>query len=207
MKFAKSTSLLALAAVAALATGCDGRRETREILLMPDMHFSPAVKAQEPAPLTRTGEMRRPVPGTVPVDFQPYTIGDLEADELASKLQNPLPRTPEVLLAGAKYYGIYCTPCHGASGNGLGNVVKALAGMPMPPSLFSDKIVDEWTDGRIYHVITAGQGNMPAYKSKLSPEKRWAVIHYVRTLGEAARPTEADIAEAKAMGFEAPAQP
>jgi len=185
------TSLFAASLL--LLSGCDGRREVREILLMPDMHFSPAVKAQEPDPLTEFGQMRMPVEGTIPVGFQPYTITNEEADTLAAAMVNPLPPTIEVLRTGRKYYNVYCTPCHGASGMGDGTVVRALAGMPQPPSLYSDKIINEWSDGRIFHVLTVGQGNMPAYNVRLTTEKRWAVVHYVRALGRAANPTEEDL--------------
>ncbi|MCB2153688.1 cytochrome c [bacterium] len=206
MKFGNYINGLALAALVLLVVGCDGRRETREVLFTPDMHFSPAMKAQEADPFSPTGSsMRMPPEGTVPQGFEPYTITDAEADELASKLQNPLPRTWEVMKAGEKYFNIYCTPCHGETGDGMGTVITAQAGMPMPPSLFSDKLVDEWTDGRIFHVITRGQGNMPPYASRLSADRRWAVIHYVRALQRAAHPTEEDLAQAEALEPKEPA--
>ena len=55
----------------------------------------------------------------------------------------------------------------------------------MPPKLYSEKIRNEWSDGRIFHVITVGQGNMPAYAARIESDKRWAIIHYVRSLGDA----------------------
>lgn len=176
-------SMLLLAA--AFVSACDGRRETREILNMPDMHFSYAYKAQEENPFAKHGSMMVPAEGTIPVNFIPYTITNDEADTKAMALENPLPSTPEILLTGEKYYNIHCMPCHGAAGDGHGTVIKANAGMPIPPKLYSDKIRKEWTDGRIYHVITVGQGNMPSYKTRINSETRWAVIHYVRSLGDA----------------------
>jgi mono/diheme cytochrome c family protein len=168
---------------------------------MPDMHFSPAMKVQEPDPWSPNGtSMRLPAEGTVPVHFRPYTISNLEADELASAIPNPLPRTAEVIATGQKYFNIFCIACHGENGNGLGSVVAVNAGMPMPPELFSEKATMEWTDGRIFHVLTVGQGNMPAYASKIDEDKRWAIVHYVRALQAAARPTDADVIEARARG-------
>lgn len=202
MKSARSLTSLGLAAgLALLAAACDGRRETREILNMPDMHFSPALKAQQPDPWSPTGSsMRLPPEGTVPVGFRPYTITNAEADELASRLPNPLPATREVLRAGARYYTIYCALCHGDTGNGLGSIIEANRGMPLPPELYSDKLVNDWTDGRIFHTITVGQGNMPAYNTKMDPEQRWAVVHYVRALQRAALPTDEDIDIARERG-------
>lgn len=202
MRFSSWTSKLALAAGLALVlSACDGRRETREVLNMPDMHFSPASKAQEPDPWSPNGtSMRLPPEGTVPVNFRPYTITDAQADELASQLPNPLPATEEVIATGQKYYTIFCISCHGENGNGLGSVIAVNAGMPMPPALFSDKLTDEWTDGRIYHVLTRGQGNMPSYASKIDQDKRWAIVHYVRALQRAARPTDDDVETARETG-------
>lgn len=176
--------------------GCDGRRESREILNMPDMHFSPALKAQEPDPWSPTGSsMRLPPEGTVPINWQPYTntISADDPDKMANPVDNPLPRTREVLMTGQKYYNIFCISCHGGNGNGFGTVIQRNAGMPMPPSLFSDKMRDDWADDRIYHVLTVGQGNMPSYAAKIDSDKRWAIVHYVRALQRAAHPTEEDL--------------
>lgn len=195
--------LLAALVAGGLLTACDGRRDTREVLNMPDMHFQESFKAQEPNPWAPNGTMMTPPEGTVPVNYQPYTIGDLQADELASKLENPLPATEDVLRVGHKYYGVFCISCHGETGNGMGKVVTANAGMPIPPSLYSEKLRNEWTDGRIFHVITRGQGNMPAY-NRIDPDKRWAIIHYVRSLQRAANPTEEDLGAVDAFRAENP---
>ncbi len=34
---------------------------------------------------------------------------------------------------------------------------------------------------------------MPSYAGQLEPEKRWAIVHYVRALYRAAHPTEEDL--------------
>lgn len=198
MKFAELTDGMRagalLLAVALVLAGCDGRRESREFLNMPDMHFQPSVKAQEPNPWAPNGGMLMPPEGTVPVDWQPYTITNAEADELASQLQNPLPATREVLRTGERYYNVFCIACHGANGDGMGSVIRTNAGMPPPPSLYSEKLVDEWTDGRIFHVITRGQGNMPGYP-RIDADKRWAIVHYVRALQRAQLATDEEAAQ------------
>lgn len=205
-RIANLATMMAAALVAmAMLSGCDGRRESRELLNMPDMHFSHAVKAQEPDPFTPHGAMRMPPKGTVPVNYVPYTITDAEADTVAAKLENPLPATSAVLLTGEKYYGIHCLPCHGPNGQGDGKVILALAGMPMPPSLTSEKITKQWSDGRIYHTITNGQGNMPQYRTKVSSDKRWAIIHYIRSLDLAYNTTAEATFKAPAADGAAPA--
>jgi mono/diheme cytochrome c family protein len=110
---------------------------------------------------------------------------------------NPLEPTPDVLESGKKYFNTYCIVCHGARGDGRGYIVPKFT---MPPSLFSDKLI-HWTDGRIYHTVTLGQGLMSSYATQLRPSQRWAVIHYVRALQRAANPTETDLATMKREGL------
>ena len=51
-----------------------------------------------------------------------------------------------------------------------------------PPSLLTKKVRD-YSDGRIFHIITDGQGLMGSYINQLLEEKdRCAVVKYVRSL-------------------------
>jgi mono/diheme cytochrome c family protein len=156
---------------------------------MPDMYRQMSLRPQEPDPTAPASVgMRVPPPGTVPRNYEPYMLAMADT-AAANAINNPLPPTPEVLEAGRKYFNNYCIVCHGARGDGLGFIVPK---MTMPPQLFNDKVM-KWSDGRIYHVITHGQGLMMSYATQLLPEQRWAVIHYVRALQRAARPTEEDL--------------
>ncbi len=156
--------------------------EQPNTIYMPDMVYSPALKAQQ------EGVMRKPVEGTVPRDFQPYPFAK-DAEGAGRELKNPLKATAEVLKRGQHVYNIYCIVCHGPAGKGDGSIIPKF---PRPPSLQSDK-VRNWPDGRLYHVMTVGQNLMPSYASQVSPGDRWAVIHYVRALQRSEHPTPADL--------------
>jgi mono/diheme cytochrome c family protein len=65
--------------------------------------------------------------------------------------------------------------------------------------LQSEKI-QNWPDGRIFHVITAGQNVMPSYSTQVAQEDRWAIIHYIRALQRAKHPSEADLKTAEKEG-------
>ncbi len=54
-------------------------------------------------------------------------------------------------------------------------------GVPLPPSLLADRPV-QMKDGQLFHIITYGQGNMPANAGLLSQDDRWQVIVYLRSL-------------------------
>jgi mono/diheme cytochrome c family protein len=181
--------LAALAALAAAGIGCQKRSPAIEY--MPNMAYGPRVNAQDEDPL-RPGysAQRTPVPGTVPRDFTPYRYAQLDTAHVGEELENPLPRTTEVILRGQRVYANTCVVCHGPKGDGQGYIVPIY---PMPPQLYSDK-VRRWTDGRLFHVITRGQNLMPSYASQIVPGDRWAVVHYVRALQRAAHPLPGDLA-------------
>lgn len=171
--------------VAVLVIGGCGKHEKPNFTYMPDMDYSPALKAQE------KGAMRKPVEGTIPRGFEDYPYPD--RPDLAAKMRNPLPRTMKNLKRGQEYYNIYCMVCHGKYGEGDGSVVPPFT---KPPSLGGER-ARGWTDGQIYHVITVGQNNMPSYALQVAPENRWAIIHYVRTLQRALQPSKSDLEKLK----------
>ncbi|MBI1289996.1 c-type cytochrome [bacterium] len=185
-------------------SSCDRNPERREIQYMPDMYFSQAVKPQEPSAFFADGSgMRTPPAGTISRDFVPYPYSIIEGEKAGRELVNPVPVSAETLATGRKYYNIHCKVCHGVVGSGDGMVTLAHRekGMPIPPQLYSDKIRSEWADGQIFHTIKMGQGQMPAYDKRMTDEQKWAVVHYVRALGRAAHPTEADLAEVEKLGW------
>ena len=61
-----------------------------------------------------------------------------------------------------------------------------------PPSLHALK-TRNWSDGRMYHVITEGQNVMPGYSTQLEPDERWAIVHYVRALQRSFNAKESDL--------------
>jgi len=185
MKLRTATGRVALALIPLLAAvGIQGCRHSQpNFIYMPDMYYAPSLKAQE------EGAMRAPVAGTVPRDFVPYDFSVDNNEDLGKRLTNPLARTKANLLRGQKVYNTYCIVCHGQYGEGDGYVVPKY---PRPPSLQSEKIT-QWPDGRIFHVITAGQNIMPSYSTQIDQQDRWAVVHYVRALQRAKNPTTEDI--------------
>ena len=133
--------------------------------------------------------MREPVEGTVSRGEMPYPyIG--EPEQAGRFLVNPLSYTPENIKNGEEKYDTFCSPCHGYHGEGES---RMRGQFPIPPSLHSSKLLDEWSDGRIYHVITEGQNTMPGYKRQLNEKERWQVVAYVRTLQRALNAKEEDL--------------
>lgn len=169
-----------------LGASCVGKHEKPNFVYMPDMMYSPAFKAQE------DGAMRLPVSGTIPRGYQPYAYAN-DPEAAGRELKNPLARTMVNFKRGETMYNTYCLVCHGPMGEGDGTVVPKF---PRPPSLQSDK-VRGWSDGRMYHVIRAGQGLMPTYAKQVAESDRWAIVHYIRALQRSKNPTPADLKAAE----------
>ena len=180
----KIIAFLSLCLVAGLSACTEKHSETSWVY-MPDMHYSPALKAQ------KEGSMRPPVKGTISRGFMPYEISSL--DEAGKVLKNPLARSSEVMHNGKALYNVYCIVCHGQFGEGNGSIVPKF---PQPPTLQSDKIKD-YKDGQIFHVMTLGQNLMPSYADKLSETERWSIVHYIRALYRAKHPTAEDMKKAE----------
>jgi mono/diheme cytochrome c family protein len=91
----------------------------------------------------------------------------------------PVPSSPDSLQRGKTLFGINCVQCHGAGGIGNGAVGSFFT--PGPFDLTSSA-VQNLQDNELFVVITQGFGVMPPLAENLSPEERWDVINYVRTL-------------------------
>lgn len=164
---------------------CGPRGNKPNVELIQDMMESPAIDAQEyDAGSPHNRGMRVPPENTVPQGFEPYAYAtDIEA--ASSKLKNPLAGQMEkdILVVGQRYYNTQCAVCHGFKGEGgvEGKMPVSEKMALKPPTLLSDK-VRGWTDGRLYHVITMGQGVMGPYAAHVPQSVRWQVVNYIRFL-------------------------
>jgi mono/diheme cytochrome c family protein len=102
----------------------------------------------------------------------------------------PVALTKQLLERGRERYNIYCTPCHGMTGDGLGVVVQR--GYRQPPSFHIDRL-REAPVGYFFDVMTHGFGAMPDYAAQITPEDRWAIAAYERALQLSQRATVADV--------------
>jgi len=163
-------SLFAIVLLCGLgAAGCSNT-------LRQDMANQPRQNPLSPAQFFADGRSERPaIENTV-------VRGSVQDDTLfVPKDSNvfPLPINAELLQRGQQRYGIFCTPCHGIQGDGLGMV--AMRGMKHPPSYHQERL-RQVPNGYLYDVVTNGFGAMYGYSSQIPPRDRWAIIAYVRAL-------------------------
>ena len=91
----------------------------------------------------------------------------------------PIPVTGEVVRRGKERYEIFCTACHGLTGNGDGMIVRR--GFRRAAS-FNDDRLRQAPVGHFFDAITNGWGAMPAYAPQIPPQDRWAIVAYIRAL-------------------------
>ncbi|KRQ09114.1 c-type cytochrome [Bradyrhizobium manausense] len=149
---------LAIVALAGLLAACDQ-----------NMDEQPRYSEYSRAPLFRGSVLRPPPANTVARD-------DLELEKAAST--KPA-LSAELLARGRERFGIFCSPCHGAGGDGTGIVVQR--GMPRPTSYHDDRLRTA-EDQYFFDVITNGHGAMYSYAARVPPRDRWAIVAYIRAL-------------------------
>lgn len=113
--------------------------------------------------------------------------GDLER---ANQAATPPAVDAQFLARGQERYEIYCSPCHGLSGNGDGMIVRR--GFPAPPSYHSARLRAAPAK-HFFDVITSGYGVMYSYAARVEPRDRWAIVAYIRALQESRNAKLADI--------------
>jgi hypothetical protein len=147
-----------------------------------DMQDQPKYRPQRPSEFFADGRSeRQPVEGTVSYgptqdDTAFYEGKDASGQDIA---EFPLAVDKAFLLRGQNRYDIYCSPCHGRIGNGLGMIVRR--GFKQPPSYHIDRL-REAPVGHFYDVISNGYGAMLNYAAQVEPRDRWAIVAYIRAL-------------------------
>lgn len=144
--------------------------------IIDDMDDQAKVKPQVSSAFFADGKgTRDPLENTLPITGHKYSV---ELDDVDVKNINNIPATDIVLARGQNRFNIYCSPCHNYDGKGNGLVAQR--GFSNPPNLMEN--AKNLSDGRIFHIISAGQNIMSSYADKTSELDRWAIVHYIRAM-------------------------
>jgi mono/diheme cytochrome c family protein len=109
---------------------------------------------------------------------RPLPQGTIPRDKVENQAEPPI--TMDLLTRGQQRFNIYCTPCHGFTGNGDG--MAARRGFDRPPASFHSEKLRSAEPSHFYDVITNGFGAMSPYAHQLDVQDRWAVVSYIRAL-------------------------
>ncbi|NLE48088.1 MAG: cytochrome c [Sandaracinaceae bacterium] len=188
-------SILLSLVVASLVGGCVGE-PSKEPPIVPirNMYNQPRYDSQSKAPFFEDGRTMRPmVEGTIPREADPeisHATGRTDDDaewllEIPAPIVERMGGMAALVERGEERYGIYCSVCHGDSGDGRGVVAlraDAIGASAMLPPTFHDERLRSIPDGQLYAIIKNGIRNMPAYKHSIPQDDRWAIVSYVRAL-------------------------
>jgi mono/diheme cytochrome c family protein len=109
-----------------------------------------------------------PAPSTVPAE--------------AARMVNPVKPTPESQAHAKKMYGYDCAVCHGANGNGKGDIAGE---MKSPLKDYTDlAALKDMTDGELFYIIKNGKGQMPPEGDRGSTDDMWNMVILVRSFAK-----------------------
>lgn len=215
MAFILLSAVVALVPFALVAKARASTSEKPHFHIIPNMDFQPKYKAQNASDVFPDGRASRlPVEGTV-------ARGELKADdhfyrgmvtgpdrekEWATEFPAVIQEMNEAELGdladrGAQRFGIYCSPCHGLTGEGTGMVnqraetIGATATGWVSPSNITQETYVRQPHGQIFNTITHGIRTMPGYAAQIPERDRWAIVLYVRALQRSANASVDDVPE------------
>ena len=147
------------------------------------MQFDKSAEAKTAMPQTQKmfaeAKAKLDATGTMPKMYALKDhLGDVDK-EIASWV-NPVKPTAEALERGDKLFTVNCAQCHGAKGGGDGKVGEVCA--PKPPAIGTKYNNASKPDGYFYFRIYSGQGQMPPFGYKLTPEEISSIVLHVRKL-------------------------
>jgi mono/diheme cytochrome c family protein len=95
---------------------------------------------------------------------------------------NPVKPTPETLAKAKKTYGYDCAMCHGANGDGKGELV---ADMKLSLKDYSDPgALKDLSDSQIFSIIKDGKGQMTGEGDRTKPADVWALVVLLRSFAK-----------------------
>ena len=129
------------------------------------MEIQPSFDAQEdPLPVPARSN---PVDGPVSIPNMGAPVNPVAADEVS-------------IERGRTLFTINCIMCHGATGEGNGQIAALLANKP---ANLTSIITQSKADGALFMTITNGvDGRMPPMVENLTVRDRWDLVNYIRTL-------------------------
>ena len=163
--------LFAATALAVLAAGCRN-----------EMYDQAKTKPLAESEFFPNGQSARPLPqdtvarGFLREDKAMYR-GIGKDGKFVTEL--PVPLTRQLMDRGHERFDIFCSPCHGKQGDGLGMIVER--GFKQPSSFHTDRLREQPV-GYFFDVMTQGFGQMSSYAVQVPPEDRWAIAAYLRAL-------------------------
>ena len=161
-----------------------------------DMHDAPRYDPYEKSEFLPHQSSAQPlVAGTVPRTTAGAALNEdelLNTGKINGELATvfPFAITRADLDRGEERFNIYCSPCHGKTGEGNGMVVQR--GFRQAANYHIDRL-RSMPIGYFIDVQTNGFGAMPDYRMQVTPADRWRIAAYIRALQLSHAAAEGDV--------------
>lgn len=197
------TSCLALVPFAYIAKKRASKSDEPHRHIIPNMDFQDKNKPQTASDIFPDGRAARlPVAGTVArgeLNADDHFYRGLQNGQWATEFPEEIRLSDETMERGQNRFEIYCSPCHGLNGEGMGMVnlraeqVGATATGWVAPSNITQKAFATQPHGQLFNTITHGIRSMPGYGAQIKEADRWAIVFYLRALQRSAHSTVDDV--------------
>lgn len=99
----------------------------------------------------------------------------------AAHQTNPVKPTAESQAHAKKMYGYDCLMCHGANGNGKGDLTDL---KPAPKDFTDPAALKDLSDGELFYIIKNGKGQMPPEGDRMKADDVWNMVILVRSFAK-----------------------
>ncbi len=197
------SACMALVPFAYIAKKRASKSDKPHFHIVPNMDFQTKNKPQTASDVFEDGRAARlPVSGTV-------ARGELKEDDhlyrgkmngqWATQFPESIVLNAETMSRGENRFAIYCSPCHGLTGEGTGMInqradkIGATATGWVAPSNITQDSFAKQPHGQLFNTITHGARTMPGYSAQIREKDRWAIVFYLRALQRSAHSTVDDV--------------
>ncbi len=218
--FIVASTAFALIPFAIAAKARTSHSSEPHIHIFPDMDFQPKYKSDQAMDLFADGRANRgELAGTI-------ARGSLEADDLFYRGLDRAGGEPawttgfpaqieindRLLARGKNRYEIYCAPCHGFDGRGVGAIPQRVAqtgGVWLARNLVdaSNPVAIQMPNGQLFNTISNGFNTMMGYAAQIPHADRWAIVLYVRALQRSQNASLEDVPADHRSGMQMPEAP
>jgi mono/diheme cytochrome c family protein len=107
-------------------------------------------------------------------------VSEASVERHAPNVKNPVPSTPETVVAGAQLYLNHCAGCHGTPGNPDSQFARSFN--PPVPRFFTD--APDMPENQNFYIIKHGirWTGMPAWSKTLSDNQIWQIVTFLSSV-------------------------
>ena len=95
--------------------------------------------------------------------------------------KNPVKFLDIYVERGRKLFQTQCAMCHGAKGDGKGELAAEMK--LNPPDFTKPETLKNRTDGELFAIISVGSDVMPGQGTRMAERQKWMIVHFLRATG------------------------